>query len=418
MRFRPITILIGRNSSGKSSIIKFLLMLQQSGPGYPQFLNPAGESVHLGAFQGLKNSLTRKHNLTFTITATGKFDPSFLRSIRLSNPTLSLDIADSLLKIDANVPYSISRHNGRADYYVLHRASGQTIRKVSSRTSDAPSLWGLRPPPEDIDIQTEPATTQDSETQKELLAYLQTAYSHIYDDIIVRYSREQITSLRHLPAVRYEPKRNIEYSPPPSDSVGTNGQYAMHHLQKFVDEDTEKYEFILPHLSSITSIESPHFKTSPDYLLRPFAKNKTTGADVHISDYGFGVSQCLPILVQGAIMEPETSLMVEQPEAQLHPTAQLEMGSYFADLWRQRKVGSIIETHSGNILLRLRRLIANGELSHEDISVAYFTTDDDTGKIPTVKNLDINEDGSIEPGLPMEFFGADVVEGLHMRAGQ
>ena len=31
VRFRPITVLIGRNSSGKSSIIKFLLMLQQSG---------------------------------------------------------------------------------------------------------------------------------------------------------------------------------------------------------------------------------------------------------------------------------------------------------------------------------------------------------------------------------------------------
>ena len=30
LRFRPITVLIGRNNSGKSSIIKFLLMLQQS----------------------------------------------------------------------------------------------------------------------------------------------------------------------------------------------------------------------------------------------------------------------------------------------------------------------------------------------------------------------------------------------------
>ena len=38
VRFRPITVLIGRNSSGKSSIIKFLLMLQQSmDPGRSQF---------------------------------------------------------------------------------------------------------------------------------------------------------------------------------------------------------------------------------------------------------------------------------------------------------------------------------------------------------------------------------------------
>ena len=47
VRFRPITILIGRNSSGKSTVIKFLLMLQQSvTPGSSQFLTPEGDSVH------------------------------------------------------------------------------------------------------------------------------------------------------------------------------------------------------------------------------------------------------------------------------------------------------------------------------------------------------------------------------------
>ena len=113
-------------------------------------------------------------------------------------------------------------------------------------------------------------------------------------------------------------------------------------------------------------------------------------------------------------MSPYTSLMVEQPEAQLHPTAQLEMGGFFADLWKKRNVGSIIETHSDNILLRLRRLIAKGTLSYEDVSVAFFTFDEDNGNMPIVKNLDINEDGSMQPGLPMEFFGADVIEGLRL----
>ena len=115
-------------------------------------------------------------------------------------------------------------------------------------------------------------------------------------------------------------------------------------------------------------------------------------------------------------MSPHTSLMVEQPEAQLHPTAQLEMGSYFADLCNQRNVGSIIETHSDNILLRLRRLIAMGELSPLDVSVAFFTFDENNRNMPTIKNLDINEDGSMEAGLPLEFFGANVIEGLRLGA--
>ena len=114
-------------------------------------------------------------------------------------------------------------------------------------------------------------------------------------------------------------------------------------------------------------------------------------------------------------MAPQTTLMVEQPEAQLHPTAQLELGSFFADLWTQRQVGSIIETHSANILLRLRRLIAKGDLSYEDVSVAFFTFNEESN-MPTVRNLDINEDGSMQAGLPMEFFGADIIEGLQLGA--
>ena len=183
-----------------------------------------------------------------------------------------------------------------------------------------------------------------------------------------------------------------------------------------VTDNREQYEFILPHLERVAGLKSIEFKTSSQYISEVFARNSATGADIPIADYGFGVSQCLPILVQGAIMPPYTSLMVEEPEAQLHPTAQLEFGSFFVDLWRERKVGSIIETHSDNILLRLRGLIARHELSHEDVSVAFFTFDENNGNMPIVKNLDISEDGSMQPGLPMEFFGASVLEGMSLGA--
>ena len=66
VRFRPITVLIGRNSSGKSSIIKFLLMLQQSlDLGRSQFLTAEGEKVDLGLFSDLKNTNSSKRNLKF-----------------------------------------------------------------------------------------------------------------------------------------------------------------------------------------------------------------------------------------------------------------------------------------------------------------------------------------------------------------
>jgi hypothetical protein len=56
-------------------------------------------------------------------------------------------------------------------------------------------------------------------------------------------------------------------------------------------------------------------------------------------------------------------------------------------------------------------LVYNGTLSCGDISVAYFYVEDETVK---VKNLDIKPDGSLQKGLPMEFFGADVIEALEL----
>ena len=122
------------------------------------------------------------------------------------------------------------------------------------------------------------------------------------------------------------------------------------------------------------------------------------------------------------MQDPNQFLIVEQPEAQLHPTAQLELGSFFGELWSRHHVPSLIETHSGNILLRLRNLVKKRLLRADDISVAYFTIEEvkQKHKPPfrsvVVKNLDVHKDGSLEKGLPMEFFGADVVEALSMRA--
>ena len=111
-------------------------------------------------------------------------------------------------------------------------------------------------------------------------------------------------------------------------------------------------------------------------------------------------------------MRPQQLLMIEQPEAQLHPTAQIEMGSFFAELWTKRKVMSLVETHSSQIITRLRRLIAKGDLPAEHVSLAYLYVDDEG--MPSVKNLDVDSSGNLEKGLPMEFFGADILESMKL----
>ena len=433
VRFRPITVFIGRNSSGKSTIIKFLLMLQQSlGPRTHHFLSPDGERVNLGSFPDLKNSLTLKRNLAFELSAkhpSRRPDPAieaYIPSIQnIQHSTL-------LYKVAISIRYSGRASIGSTRYNLVDEISNRSLIANKNSILDDSTFLYLQPNLElesalnrslrflpDLERLDELPKGRAEEVEKhfgEMRGYFSAMRRLFAETELLRILRYQINSIHHLSPVRVESDRVIQASSPPVDYVGQRGQHALPHLQRMVTDDREQYEFILPHLNSIAGIEYVQFKTSSGYVSQAFARNRLTGADVLIADYGFGVSQCLPILVQGAIMPPYTSLMVEEPEAQLHPTAQLEMGTFFADLWKKRQVGSIIETHSRNILLRLRRLIAKGELSPEDVSVAYFTADEQNNNMPITKNLDINEDGSMEPGLPMEFFGADIMEGLKIGA--
>ena len=399
LRFRPITVLIGRNNSGKSSIIKFLLMLQQSlSVGNPNLLQPEGDRVRFGPFENLKNSLTQKQQLEFELRVSNP--DSLGGGLRDYLQPDKTDIEEDrlLYATSAMVPYDTYDVNGRKN--LEHGA------KILLDSEEKLSINAL--PSEDyrlLDFSRYLELMQETwlpekEAQKNIVAVLQ----------------RNIEALKHLSVVRAEPARIIEASSPPPRDVGQDGRYTLPHLQKLM-EVQPVYNFIQPHIRAVAGVREIVFEHL-SVIDRVFAVNDKTGAKTYIDDFGFGASQCLPIFVQGALMPRHAHLMIEQPEAQLHPTAQLELGSFFADLWKTRKVGSIIETHSDNILLRLRRLVAKGELSTEDVSVAYFANDEEKGNMPIIKNLDINEDGSMEKGLPMEFFGKNLDEVLKMRMGK
>ena len=419
VRFRPITVLIGRNSSGKSSIIKFLLMLQQSSTsGRSQFLTADGERVSLGAFPELKNTLTRKRNLRFEFTTNnpvGLPDPPLLFYLDAER---NVKYNDVLYRAAGDVTYSSKVSKASSRFSLSNQSTAKEYFSFKSNTVEGTTFWDVPPVPELQEFFSELHQRDELHqlNSEQLNRQGELVNAMFARGELISAIRYHINSLRHLSPVRAEAQRVILASYPAYDNVGQRGEYALPHLQLIANEDKEKYEFILPHLRNVAGVEGVVFKTSSGYVSRAIARTMMTGAEVLIADLGFGVSQCLPIFVQGAIMAPFTTLMVEQPEAQLHPTAQLELGEYFADLWKHRNVASIIETHSDNILLRLRRLIAKGELSHEDVSVAYFTFDETNHNMPMIKNLDINEDGSMQAGLPMEFFGADIIEGLNLGA--
>mgnify|MGYP002132799150 CR=1 FL=1 len=230
--------------------------------------------------------------------------------------------------------------------------------------------------------------------------------------------RKVIEKIRHLSALRRETRGVIDLRTPPKGEVGHEGEHTIQHLVSILTEGRRKapaqLDFILRHAQAVLNIDDMKVNDVRDGIsMRPVGRNMETKASHRLSDFGFGVSQALPVFVQGAIMEAGELLTVEQPEAQLHPTAQLELGSFFGELWKKRNVSSIIETHSSNILLRLRKLVRSGELSVGDVGVAYVSVENCA---TNVINMTVKADGELDGKLPMEFFGADLFEALEFNA--
>ena len=134
-----------------------------------------------------------------------------------------------------------------------------------------------------------------------------------------------------------------------------------------------------------------------------------TKIESDVNDLGFGISQIMPIIVQSLIVKPEkrdqvkgSLIIIEQPESQIHPRLQTELGTLFANTikgpWHNRY---IIETHSEHLILRIQRLIREGELSKDDVAVMYV----DKGEEGSIcEELRMNRKGEFIDEWPDGFF--------------
>lgn len=109
------------------------------------------------------------------------------------------------------------------------------------------------------------------------------------------------------------------------------------------------------------------------------------------ANIGFGYHCILPIIVSGLIAKKGEILIVENPEAHLHPKAQSELAKFLAKV-SSCGVQVLIESHSDHILNALRIAVLDNILTNEELSILYFSQ-----KIgESVIQIPIDSDGKIE----------------------
>lgn len=187
--------------------------------------------------------------------------------------------------------------------------------------------------------------------------------------------------------VRSKPHRTYDPSRPTWDP---EGDYIPMYLANLRAEDNTKWGEVKKSLERFglksglfdeINIKSFGTKGSDPFQVqvRKFG-NRSKGPRRNLIDVGYGVSQVLPVITELLHGDVSPMFLLQQPEVHLHPSAQAALGSLFCDVASSGR-HLMIETHSDYILDRVRLDIRDGEteLKPEDVSILFFER----------KNLDV-----------------------------
>jgi hypothetical protein len=114
-------------------------------------------------------------------------------------------------------------------------------------------------------------------------------------------------------------------------------------------------------------------KTASD----PFQLHVKIGRQEHnLIDVGYGVSQALPLLIDSIEAPKGATLLLQQPEVHLHPRAQAALGTFLGKLAKRQKKRFLVETHSDHLIDRIRMDVRDAAgkdaLKPEDVLLLYF----------------------------------------------
>jgi predicted ATPase len=201
--------------------------------------------------------------------------------------------------------------------------------------------------------------------------------------------------------------------------LGVQGEYTSHFLSLFGDETVahklQRPEAMSPKLNIQT--EAWLHEISPDTRLSvvdhknmdlvqlsvSFAAQGATSNKYRPTNVGFGISYILPVIVAGLAAKPDTLLMIENPEAHLHPRGQAAMGDFLSKV-AASGAQVIIETHSDHLLNGVRLAVKDKTLKPEDVAIHFFQREVEEGRfVHNVVSPKIDKNGRIDQ-WPQGFF--------------
>ncbi len=408
VELRPLTLILGANSSGKSSLLQALLLMKQTFESArpDEHLKLKGDLVDAGTFDEIVRRGTAPPRFSIGFDrGLGTYDVTFFPDAQGTPKVERLECRFDEVGLSSTVDLRRGGYRAAGIEKPTRRGTAALKPRRGGPPAD-PFDPGRSLPPEgtwleqffDKDGKIVEAPWPASE---EWAGHPDPSDTYL-SDLLSDFKR-----LHYLGPVRVSPERELGYLPDVGE-IGRHGERAINRMlfpSKPGDELLENVSTWVAKLGVADAIRPAEVgaKLRDGRVIRK-------GVDASLLDVGFGVSQVLPVIIQTWAMQPGEAFIVEEPESHLHPAAQ----SGLADMFVDAVTGSpfrqvIVETHSETLLRRVQRRIAEGKIASGDVAV-YFCEQGNDGEA-RLQALDVDSRGHIR-NWPKDFFGdqmADVV---------
>lgn len=419
-----VTGLFGTNSSGKSSLLQFLLMLKQTKNATDRgvILDFGGHDqlVNLGSFKDVIHAHDDKALIKW------RLDWSLQRPISISDTTKKrTDIlaTDSQLSINSMVHAKAKSNLLASDYLeyefgeysfsIAPKKPGSTEFELDAKgpkgsdfrfIRNKQRVWALPGP---IKTHLFPDQAKTYYQNAEFLGVFEAEYESLMD------------SIYYLGPLRDYPKREYPWAGTSPFDVGPKGQQTIaailaatarkeqrnHGGRTHYKPFQEMIAFWLKELGLIHEFKIEEIAPGSN-LFQARVKRDSKSAQALLTDVGFGVSQVLPALVLLYYVPEGSTIIMEQPEIHLHPSVQSGLADVIMTVAQARNLQVIVESHSEHLLRRFQRRVAEGGYAAEEIKL-YFC--DSKGGKASLLDLDIDLNGEIR-NWPEGFFGDEMTE--------
>lgn len=435
---KPLTLLIGENNTGKSSLLAPLLLLKQTLRSRQRNvpLKTKGEYVNLGTYR----DFIRDHELDRDLSLAFRFHMHDVREgVELkplgAYPPGELEVTfgwDDSRKQIVLKQYLVRDMYGRV-YLCRDRqldgsynltglkiefSSAHEEEMVSAVLNKAPNhfLFDTQGMTEWYSKKLHQQTDDEDDSEAGVEVTAPPPNLNIYLAVVETVRAEVEGTLRSFPyigPIRDPIQRVHEVGGEPPESVGAKGENSVEILYRA--ESSSFGENINKWLTEFKFGSRIESKALTDDIFSSEIVALDGKLRVNLADTGFGVSQVLPLIVQLFATSKKERLITEQPEIHLNPRQQAILADMFAAALQTGKT-VLAESHSEHLLMRLRRLVAEGTIPPSSLALYYVER---TGNECSARPVEVQASGHIEKDQwPTGFFDQSLKEAIALASAQ